>query len=138
MRLFGADHVDGGAGGLRQLGHLLRRHQAGVVGPVGEYDDGLAFRSSERRVLRRSASRTVVERGVVSCDGGTRGAQDLRAVRSQQGGAGKVAAVRIERHFVRALERANEIRDGILRKHKASVHVVAGVEQNKNVGACYQ
>src|SRR5580700_5655384 len=79
--------------------------------------------------------KTIVERGIVSGDGGTRGANDLRAVGGQQSTAGEIAAVRIERDFVRALERADEISNGILREDKTPVHIIAGIKKNKNIGA---
>src|SRR5205807_9501070 len=41
----------------------------------------------------------------------------------------------IESYFVRAFQRANEIGDGILREDKATVHVIAGIKQDEDIGA---
>jgi len=49
--LLGTDHVDDGAGGLSEFGDVFRGNEAGVVGAVGEYDDGFASGEGGRRLL---------------------------------------------------------------------------------------
>src|SRR4029077_316489 len=69
-----------------------------------------------------------------SGDSGADTAHNPGTVSGQSRGAGKVATVRIESGLVHGLKRANEIGNGILREDEAAVHIVAGVEQNENIG----
>ena len=59
--------------------------------------------------------------------------QDLSAVGGQRCRTRKIAAVRVERDAIGIFERANEIGDGILSVYEATVHIIAGIEQDKNV-----
>ena len=95
-----AHHVDGGAGGLRKLGDVLGRNHAVVIGTVGEDHDH--FSPGKVRGVLHGEQQTVVKLGIVSGYGGTRSAQNLRAVGGENGSTGKVATVGIEGHFVRA------------------------------------
>jgi len=76
----------------------------------------------------------VVEGGVVSGDGVAYAAQDLRAVGGETGDLGEIAAIGVEGDFADAFERADEVGDGVLREDEAAVHVIAGVEEDEDVG----
>src|SRR5579863_2077803 len=68
----GAHHVDGRAGGLRQLGNVFGRDHAVVIGTVGEDYD--YFSSGEVGGILHGEQQAIVERSVVTGDGGARGA----------------------------------------------------------------
>ncbi len=50
-------------------------------------------------------------------------------------GAVQVAAERVDRHGIGAVQAAHEVRDGVGGIDEAAVHVVAGIEQHEDVGA---
>src|SRR5207302_8381693 len=105
----------------------------GIVGAVREHYDRLSSRILAG-ILNRQQQR-VIERRIVPSHAGAHAAHHLRSVGSQSRGPVKVAAIGIERYFVRAFQRANEIGDGILREDKATVHVIAGIKQDEDIGA---
>ena len=84
-RLLRADHVDDGAGGLSQFGDVFGRDEAGVVGAVGEDDDGLS--SGEGSGIFYGQQEAVVERGIIAGDGAAHAAQDLGAIGGEGGHA---------------------------------------------------
>ncbi len=129
----GADHVDDGSGGLGEFGYVFGRDEAGVVGAVGEDDDG--FAAGEAGGVFYGEQKAVVEGGVVAGDGVANAAQDLGTVRGEGGDAGEIAAVGVERDLADAFERADEVGDGVLGEDESAIHVVAGVEEDEDVGA---
>ena len=133
LGLAGADDVDDGSGGLGEFGHILRRDGTGVVGAVGEDHDGLS--SLERGGIFDGEQEGVVEGGIVSGDGAAHAADNLEAVGGKHGGAGEIAAVGVEGDLVGVGHGADKIGDGILGEDEAAVHVVAGVEEDEDVGA---
>ena len=128
----GADHVDDGAGGLGEFGDVLRWNEAGVVGAVGEDDDG--FASCEAGGILYGEEEAVVEGGVVAGDGVAHAAEDLGAVGGESGDSGEIAAIGVEGDFADAFEGADEVGDGVLGEDESAVHVVAGVEEDEDVG----
>src|ERR1039457_42672 len=79
--LLGADHVNDGPGRLGQLGDILRRNQAGVVGTVGEDDD--SFFPGQLGGIFHRQQKAVIEGGVVSGDRAANAPQHLRPVRCE-------------------------------------------------------
>ena len=53
----------------------------------------------------------------------------------QRGGARQVAAEGVDRDGIGAVQPAHEIGDGLLRVHEATVHEIAGIEEDEHVGA---
>ena len=56
-------------------------------------------------------------------------------VARQAGGARQIAAERVDRDRIGAVQAAHEIGDGVLGVHEAAVHEIAGVEEDEDVGA---
>ena len=48
---------------------------------------------------------------------------------------GEIAAVGVEGDFADAFEGADEVGDGVLGEDESAVHVVAGVEEDEDVGS---
>src|SRR5208283_6234329 len=88
-------------------------------------------------ILQREQQR-VVECCFVSGDGRANGVQNLGPVGGKSSCPRKIAVVGIERNLVRALQRTNKLGNRILRKNEAAIKVVAGIKQNKYIGARYQ
>src|SRR2546426_821943 len=103
------------------------------VGAVREHYDHLSSRMLAG-VLNRQQQR-VIECRIVPSHTRAHAANHFRPVGGQSRSPVKVAAVRIESYSVRAFQRANEIGDGILCEDEAPVHVIAGIEQNEDIGA---
>src|SRR5260370_39222455 len=77
----------------------------------------------------------VIECQIVTSHTRAHAANHLRPVGGQSRSPVKVAAVGIESYSVRTFQRANKIGNGILREDEAPVHVIAGIEQNEDIGA---
>ena len=133
LRFARAHHVNHYAGRLRQFGNVFRWNHAGVIRPIGENHDD--FSSGVLRGIFYGQQQTVVESCIISGDGGANRPLDIRAVCRQRRVASQIAAVRVERNPVDVLQRAHEVSDRILREHKTSIHVIAGVKQDEHIGA---
>ena len=132
-RVAGADHVDGNAFGLGQLGHIFRRHHAGIVRAIRKHNHH--FTTGILAGIFDGHEQRIVESSVIAGHCGANPAQHLKAVRGERRRPGKVAAIGIERHPVRALEGTDKFSNRILGKDKTPIHIVAGVEQDENIGA---
>src|SRR5690348_7805599 len=128
-----ADHVDGDSLGLRKLTDVFRRDHAGVVGAVGE---GHNPSSAGKLVgVFQGPQERVVKRRVIASHCGTDRLQHLGRLLTKRAGPEKIPAVGIESHTVCAVERPDELRDGISGKSKTPVHIIAGVKEDKHAGA---
>ena len=59
----------------------------------------------------------------------------MKAVGGEHGGPRKIAAVGVKRDLAGVIHGAHEVGDGILREDEAAVHVIAGIEEDEDVGA---
>src|SRR5216684_1106141 len=128
-----ADYIDRNAFGLGQFAYILRSDHAGPVRAVGKHH--YYFSAGIRARVLKSQQQRIVKCRIVSSDGGTHAPQNLHPVGGEQRAAVKVAAIGIESHSFRIIQGPDKLCDSILREGKATVHIVAGVKEDENIGA---
>src|SRR5208282_4124572 len=133
IHFVGGDDVDGNAFVFGDRRDVVGSHHAGVVGAVGEHDDDLA--AGHLRGVAEGQQQTVVKGRSVAGDRFAQPEDGIAALLGQRSGARQVPAVGVDRHGIGAVQAANEIGDGVRGVDKAAIHIIAGVEQYKNVGA---